>query len=36
MIYEVTANSFKEGNGRLLESAYAKNLRRIGVPFPAE
>jgi hypothetical protein len=29
MLYEVTVNSFKE-------PAYAKNLRRIGVPFSAE
>jgi hypothetical protein len=36
ILYEVTVNSFKDVSGRLLEQTYAKNLRRIGVPFSAE
>jgi hypothetical protein len=36
MLYEVTVNSFKDVSGKLLEQTYAKNLRRIGVPFSAE
>jgi hypothetical protein len=36
MLCEVIVNSFIEVSGRLLEPAYAKNLRRIGVPVSAE
>jgi len=36
MLCEVNVNSFKEVSGRLLAPAYAKKLRRIGVPFSAE
>jgi hypothetical protein len=36
MLCAVYIKSFKEVSGGLLEPAFAKNLRRIGVPFSVE